>query len=223
MNHTKPSFFSALPLAEGWAAVQGLLSAAQCPPWMVAELQNRLVLFLNHVIGQERTAQERLRSQQGKPVKLQWGQFHISLAATAAGLLEQADPHTAPALRVTLTQTSPLALAQTACAGGKPSMDIQGDVQLAAEVAWLVDNVRWDAQEDLCRLVGDGPAHLITRCAHAGVQALKSMLRGNTKADTATQWSEPPPPPRPPTHAAPEAPAQATPPTQAPTTSSPTP
>jgi ubiquinone biosynthesis protein UbiJ len=36
---------------------------------------------------------------------------------------------------------------------------IEGDVQLAAEVNWLVDHVRWDMEEDLSRLMGDAPAH----------------------------------------------------------------
>lgn len=37
----------------------------------------------------------------------------------------------------------------------KPAVSIEGDVQLAAEVAWLVDNLRWDVEEDLSRLIGD--------------------------------------------------------------------
>ena len=57
------------------------------------------------------------------------------------------------------TEVSPLALAQTLLAGGKPPVEIQGDVQLAAEVAWLVDNLRWDLEEDLSRLLGDPVAH----------------------------------------------------------------
>jgi ubiquinone biosynthesis protein UbiJ len=77
---------------------------------------------------------------------------------------------------VTLTQTSPVALARTVLAGDKPGVDIQGDVQLAAEVAWLVDNVRWDPEEDLARFVGDAPAHTLTRFARSAAQALKSFV-----------------------------------------------
>jgi ubiquinone biosynthesis protein UbiJ len=139
-------------------------------------MQNRVVLFLNHVLMQEKAAQDRLRRQKGKPVRIQWGEFHLTLAATAAGLLERAAPQATPELRMTLTQASPLALAQTVLTGGKPAVDIQGDVQLAAEVAWLVDNVRWDVEEDLSRFVGDGPAHTLAGFARSTVEALKGFL-----------------------------------------------
>ncbi len=157
--------------------LQSLLGNLRPPEWMVDELQNRVVLFLNHVLMQEPQAQERLKRQKGKPVKVQWGEVHLTLAATAAGLLERpAAGAAAPELTVTLTQTSPLTLAQTVMAGDKPGVDIQGDVQLAAEVAWLVDNVRWDVEEDLSRIVGDAAAHTLVRVARAASQAVKSFV-----------------------------------------------
>jgi ubiquinone biosynthesis accessory factor UbiJ len=157
--------------------LQSLLGSLRPPEWMVDELQNRVVLFLNHVLMQEPQAQERLKRQKGKPVKVQWGEVHLTLAATAAGLLERpAAGAAAPELTVTLTQTSPLTLAQTVMAGDKPGVDIQGDVQLAAEVAWLVDNVRWDVEEDLSRIVGDAAAHTLVRVAGAASQAVKSFV-----------------------------------------------
>jgi ubiquinone biosynthesis protein UbiJ len=157
--------------------LQSLLGNLRPPEWMVDELQNRVVLFLNHVLMQEPQAQERLKRQKGKPVKVQWGEIHLTLAATAAGLLERpAAGAAAPELTVTLTQTSPLTLAQTVMAGDKPGVDIQGDVQLAAEVAWLVDNVRWDVEEDLSRIVGDAAAHTLVRVAGAASQAVKSFV-----------------------------------------------
>ena len=45
--------------------------------------------------------------------------------------------------------------------GDKPAVRIEGDVQLAAEVNWLVDHVRWDVEDDLARAIGDVPAHTI--------------------------------------------------------------
>lgn len=156
--------------------LQSLLGAVRPPEWMVDELQNRVVLFLNHVLMQEKAAQDRLRRQKGKPVRVQWGDFHLTLAPTAAGLLERCAPDAAPELSVTLTQRSPLALAQSVLAGQKPGVDIQGDVQLAAEVAWLVDNVRWDVEEDLSRIVGDAPAHTLARFAQSAAQAVKAFV-----------------------------------------------
>lgn len=156
--------------------VQSVLSALRPPEWVVDEIQNRVVLFLNHVLMQEKAAQDRLRRQKGKPVRIQWGEFHLTLAPTAAGLLERTAATATPELTMTLTQTSPLALAQTVLSGAKPAVDIQGDVQLAAEVAWLVDNVRWDVEEDLSRFVGDGPAHTLSTMARSSAEALKAFL-----------------------------------------------
>jgi len=71
--------------------------------------------------------------------------------------------------------------------GDKPPVRIAGDVQLAAEVQWLVDHVRWDVEEDLSRLVGDAPAHAI---GNAG-RALASALRGFVGAMPAPGSSPP--------------------------------
>lgn len=176
MNHTSsPSGAAGSPIPPA-GFLQSLLGSLQPPEWVVDEMQNRVVLFLNHVLQQEPQAQERLKRQKGKPVKVQWGPVHLSLAATAAGLLERPAAGVAPELTVTLTQTSPFALAQAVIAGDKPGVDIQGDVQLAAEVAWLVDNVRWDVEEDLSRIVGDAAAHTLVGVARRAALAVKSFV-----------------------------------------------
>lgn len=166
-------------------ALQSLLGSVRPPEWVVDEVQNRVVLFLNHVLMQEPQAQQRLRRQLGKPVRVQWGDFHLSLAATAAGLLERANGEQQPQLHVTLTQTSPFAVVRQVVAGERPAVDIQGDVQLAAEVAWLVDNVRWDVEEDLARVVGDSVAHTLVGGVRSAVSALKAFVERRGAGGTA--------------------------------------
>ena len=156
--------------------LQSLLGKVKPPDWVVDETQNRVVLFLNHVLMAEPAAQDRLRRQKGKAVRVQWGAFNLTLVPTAAGLLERPKDGGAPELTVTLTQHSPVALMQSMIAGDKPGVDIQGDVQLAAEVAWLVDNVRWDVEEDLSRIVGDAAAHTLVRVAKSAAQAIKGFV-----------------------------------------------
>jgi len=176
MKNSSPDSTSSSGAAASPGLLHKLLQGLRPPAWVVDELQNRVVLFLNHVLGQEAQAQDRLRRQKGKCLRVQWGDFHLTLAPTPAGLLERIDPATVPDLAVTVSQTSPLALAQTVLAGDKPAVDIRGDVQLAAEVAWLVDNLRWDLEEDLSRLVGDGPAHALARMGRTVVTALRGFL-----------------------------------------------
>jgi ubiquinone biosynthesis protein UbiJ len=133
--------------------------ALQPPPWMVEEMQRRLVLLLNHVLQQEPEAQARLKRQAGRVVEAHWRNFSVRFQATPAGLLDLGSVTQAPDLTLTLTEESPWSLAQTALRGDKPAVRIAGDVQLAAEVQWLVDHVRWDLEEDLARVFGDAPAH----------------------------------------------------------------
>ena len=157
-------------------ALRSLAASLPVPGWLVAELQNRVVLFLNHVLMQEPQAQERLKRQLGKAMAVRWGRFSLVLAATPAGLLERLPDATEPDLSITLVQASPLALAQTALSGARPEVSIQGDVQLAAEVAWLADNLRWDVEEDLSRVLGDATAYTLVAQGRAVAQAAKGFL-----------------------------------------------
>ena len=159
---------------------QWLVSRLQPPPWLVHETQRRVVLFLNHVLMQESAATERLRRQQGRVARIQWRGFFIALQVTPAGLFDIASEYAVPDLHLQATQTSPLELAQTALRGDKPNVRIEGDVQLAADLQWLADNVRWDVEEDLARLIGDVPAHTVASIAQRAAQALRQFVGART-------------------------------------------
>ena len=146
------------------------------PAWAVLEGQHRLVLLLNHVLQQEPEAQSRLRRQSGKTALIQWRAVSLQLVATPAGLLDLATPTAAPDLTLSLTQPSPLELLRGSITGAKPEVRIEGDVQLAAEVNWLVDHLRWDIEEDLSRIVGDVAAHRLGLLGRALSVALKGFL-----------------------------------------------
>ncbi|MBO1996937.1 hypothetical protein J4714_13925 [Staphylococcus epidermidis] len=60
--------------------------------------------------------------------------------------------------------------------GDKPSIRIEGDVQFAAEINWLVDNIKWDVEEDLARLIGDVPAHTLGKFARMAAQGLRQFV-----------------------------------------------
>jgi ubiquinone biosynthesis protein UbiJ len=165
--------------------------AFQPPPWLVDEMQRRLVLTLNHVLQQEPEAQARLKRQAGRVVEAHWRQFSMRLQATPAGLLDLALPAQQPDLTLTLTEASPFSLVQTTIRGDKPAVRIAGDVQLAAEVQWLVDHVRWDIEEDLARVFGDAPAHAIGEVLRRMGTTLRSFTaRG--RAEPAAGAATPP-------------------------------
>jgi ubiquinone biosynthesis protein UbiJ len=148
----------------------------QAPEWAVHEAQRRVVLLLNHVLMQEREATERLARQKGHVMQVQWRSFSFKLMATPAGLLDLADQAAAADLTLTVTDESPLALAQAALRGDKPAVRIEGDVQLAAEVNWLTEHVRWDMEEDLARIMGDVPAHTLSQMAQNMTAALRQFI-----------------------------------------------
>ncbi len=158
-------------------------SALQPPAWLVDELQQRLVLLLNHVLMQEPQAQARLLRQKGRVVLAQWRSFAIKLQATPAGLLDRASADARADLTLTITESSPFALAQAALRGEKPAVSIEGDVQLAAEVNWLVEHVRWDLEEDLSRIVGDIPAHTMGDAVRRMASSLRQFV-GSRAGDT---------------------------------------
>jgi ubiquinone biosynthesis protein UbiJ len=153
-----------------------LATGLQPPAWMVEEIQRRLVLLANHVLMQESEAQARLARQAGRIVEAKWRIFVVRLAVTPAGLLDIASPSAVPDLTLTLTEESPLELAQAALRGDKPPVRIAGDVQFAAEINWLVENVRWDLEEDLSRVIGDAPAHALGEAGRRMVQALRQFV-----------------------------------------------
>jgi ubiquinone biosynthesis protein UbiJ len=162
-----------------WAAqaVAGL----QPPAWVVDETLNRLVLFLNHVLMGEPEATQRLSRQKGQRIELVWQKMQLQLQATPAGLFERGQFESFD-LRLTVTEASPLDLLSALARGDKPRVRIEGDVRLAAEVNWLIDNVRWDAEEDLARLIGDAPAHTLAQVGRQALVALKGFVASKAPA-----------------------------------------
>lgn len=148
----------------------------QPPAWAVDETQRRIVLLLNHILSQEKEATSRLVRQKNRVVLMQWRTFSLKLTATPAGLLDIAPAQATADLVLTMTDESPLSFIQGTLRGDKPAVRIEGDVQLAAEVSWLVDHVRWDIEEDVARVMGDAPAHALGDAVRAMVSALRQFL-----------------------------------------------
>ncbi len=154
----------------------------QPPPWAVDEAQRRIVLLLNHVLMREPAAMDRLTRQKGGVLLVQWRSFYIRFLVTPAGLLDLAPIDARVDLSLTATDESMGLIAQSLARGEKPAIRIDGDVQLAADVNWLVDHVRWDVEEDLARIVGDAPAHALGTVARRMAQVLKQFVGSSPAA-----------------------------------------
>ena len=132
----------------------------------------RLTLWLNHVIASEDAAVQRLRPHAGRFIRLQltgWPPLlpalpDLSFAVTPAGLLEwPATPAATPDLLLTVDAANPARMVVEDLSGQRPPVAVVGDAALATDVSWLMDNLRWDVQDDLARLIGDAPAHELAR------------------------------------------------------------
>jgi len=156
--------------------VERLALGLKPPDWLVDEGQQKVVLFLNHVLKQEEVAIERLKRQKGKTVELRWNGVEFRVAFTPAGLVERLSSQVKPAdLVLFINENSPLIILQHLMQGDKPPIRIEGDVQLAAEVNWLIDHVRWDLESDLARIFGDEAARLSVQIAGQCAFALREF------------------------------------------------
>jgi len=174
MNTTSPFSF-----------LQSFANRLKPPQWVIDEGQLRLVLLLNHVLMQEKEAQDRLARKKGSVLHARLGAFEIDLLITPAGLFDRAAPTAKPDLLISVETDTPLAILQSVMAGKKPPVKIEGDVQLAAELGWLADNLRWDIEEDLSRLIGDIPAHTLGDAARKLATGLKDFLAKKPAASSA--------------------------------------
>lgn len=157
-------------------------------------LLDRAVLWLNHVLAAEPAATARLVAHAGRRVTVQWqapaGPWprpdDVVLAITPAGLCERVEvdaagwPDTATGLRVTVPLPAPHEAVALWLDGRRPSVHVEGDAQFAADVAWLAENLRWDAEYDLARWIGDAPAHELMRWGAGFCEAVRGAARGVT-------------------------------------------
>jgi len=147
----------------------------------------RATLWLNHVLASEPVAVGRLRPHAGKRMALTLKGWPSVLPAppvmaytiTPAGLLERSadDSAAAPDLTVQADASNPaLAMART-LAGERPDVEVTGDAALAADLSWLFENLRWDYEDDLARVIGPLAAREIARLGGAVGKGLRELVR----------------------------------------------
>ena len=149
-------------------------------------LMDRLVLVVNHVIAAEPQAMRRLLPHSGRVLRLELLQLPrllpppppLAFRITPAGLVEWCRDPVDADLRVRLDAPNPAALALQALSGQRPALAIDGDVQLATDVDWLLKNLRWDVADDLERLFGATVAHELHKLGAGLARALRAATQG---------------------------------------------
>lgn len=152
-------------------------------------VMERATLWLNHILAGEAVATQRLRPHAGRSIRLRFEGWPALLPPpplatfriTPAGLLEWCGDEAAEAataeLIVSVDASNPaLAFAQ-ALTGERPKVEVSGDAAFAADLNWLVDNLRWDYEDDLARVIGAAPARELARLASGAAQGLRELVR----------------------------------------------
>lgn len=150
-------------------------------------LAERLTLVINHVLAAEPEATRKLQAQSGRSLALTLHNWPTLLPAppalawriTPAGMLEWAgaDGVPLPDLAVQVDAGNPALLAARMLAGQAPVVQIEGDAQLAGDVNWLLQNLRWDVAGDLERLFGPVVAQQLHKFGSAVAAGLRAALK----------------------------------------------
>lgn len=158
------------------------------------EGRERMILVVNHVLSSEPVALQRLRPHAGARLRVVpdgWPRLlsmvlpppaPLEVTVTPAGLLElcpmlePGDDAATPQLEVVVDSHDPLGLVSRVLAGGTPSLQLAGDAQLAADVNWLAENLRWDVAADIERLFGPVPAERLRTWGLATARALREAV-----------------------------------------------
>lgn len=149
---------------------------------------DRLTLVINHVLGREPAATDRLRVHAGRSIRVQperWPALlpplpPLAYRITPAGLVEWSGLSGVdqPDLTLRLDASNPARLVFAALAGETPPVRIEGDAQLATDVNWLLVNLRWDVADDLERLFGAAPAQTLRQLGSWLARGLKAAFQG---------------------------------------------
>jgi ubiquinone biosynthesis accessory factor UbiJ len=151
-------------------------------------VMERLTLVINHVLGAEDVATERLKAHAGRTLELAPGGWPSLLPppppcvfrVTPAGLLEWCGLERGGAadLVVRVDASNPARLLASVLAGDVPSVAVEGEAVLAGDVNWLMQNLRWDVAADLERLFGPAVAQQLHRLGSAVAHAIRAAVQG---------------------------------------------
>lgn len=159
----------------------------------------RLTLLLNHVLAREEAAQGRLKAHVGAVLQVmpeRWPSWLPSppvaaFRVTPAGLLEWCgpSPDTSPNLRIVMEAGHPVEAGLSLLSGRVPRARVEGDSVLAADMDWLIANVRWDLMDDLQQAFGPVAASALENAGQAVRAALEAARKAS--ADIASRLRKP--------------------------------
>jgi ubiquinone biosynthesis accessory factor UbiJ len=128
---------------------------------------------INHLLAQEAWARDKLAKHAGKLAFFDAGVMGVRLQVAADGMVQAgaADVPANVTIRVKLSDL-PLILQHREHAFSY--VQIEGDADFANTISLLSENLRWEAEEDLSKLIGDVAAVRVVGGVRAALEAAKS-------------------------------------------------
>lgn len=117
---------------------------------------------INHLLGQAAWAREKLVPFAGHAAQVKLPPFEAAFLISPDGSITAATPDAALEVSISLPPTTPLLPLQGKDAVMRAAR-IEGSAEFAQALGFVIRNLRWDAEEDLSRLVGDIAAHRIVK------------------------------------------------------------
>lgn len=135
---------------------------------------------INHVLAQEPWACEKLRTHAGKVARIDAGVLNFRWKVASDGMLQAAadDEQENVVIRVRPADI-PLILQNRERAVSY--VQVEGDADFANTMSQLSQSVKWEAEEDLSKLVGDIAAHRIVGTAKSIAETVKSTGRATAE------------------------------------------
>ena len=129
-----------------------------------AMLDVPFALAVNHVLDQSPWAKERLTRFAGRTAALSVFPLTHRLTVNEDGSVSAA-PADAPAAASVALSPPAFARLMAGDASARQEAQVAGDTGFAEEIAYLAQHLRWDAEEDLSKVVGDVAAHRMGEAA----------------------------------------------------------
>ncbi|KXU90738.1 sterol-binding protein [Paraburkholderia monticola] len=143
---------------------------------------------VNHLLARESWARERLAPYAGKTARLSCPPVVLALLVQPDGYLGTLGEADAHQFDVTISVPSDAlpAFVQGGQAAVMKHVKIEGDAEFATVIAKLAEHLRWEPEEDLAKLIGDGPAWRITSLARSVGEHMQRT--GRNLLDSAAEY-----------------------------------
>lgn len=154
------------------------------PPFLAALPSPLAALpaLINHLLKPEAWARARLVPHAGKTVLFVAEPFSLALTVTTDGYVERAAATAEAAVRIAVPLLElPAALASGAASAAGTSgvsqalmrkVRLEGDAEFAHAISAVAGNLRWDAEDDLSKLVGDAAAAQLAAGARGALREI---------------------------------------------------